>query len=358
MCTQINNYNPSIEPTNCPPPEQKHPADERVAGLMQQVIDQKQAYVDTAMNNRWTWKEGVQIGGDLFSMGYLAFQGAQIVSPSLAANLGVGIATAVCGVIAGGINIGVAFVCLAEGIQASKNGDKKLALRLYLDFACFLAIGIIMMLASLAARVGALGAISTFFTANPWLLPVLFFIVSVPVIVEIANRIKNIWQKTNLGAQLETDHLDELIQGEDPQNPYHLKPILEMAERGVDEPFVKLALSQKMEQFQADMGVEAALETFRLMKQILKKEDTHEQLEKTKKKLSEWKNAQYVRMGQQILYTAAFGVSMGALTPQLNIPAVNGAQTFATAGANAIPLYMDTFWPFKRNTPIVVPMVE
>lgn len=334
-------------------------ATDKVSALMQQVIDQKQQYVAKARTERWNWNEFVQIGGDLFSMGYLAFQGAQIVKTSLAANAAIGLATSICGVAAGVINIGVALSCLVEGIQASKNGDTKLALRLYIDFVCLFCIGVIMSLASLASRVAALGAINAFFTAHPWLLPVLFFVISIPIMVEVTLRIKNIWANTNLGSQVNVDDLQDLVFGKEPQNPYHLAPILEMAEmEGMEDQVIKSALSQKMEQFQADMGVEAAIETFRLMKQILKKEETQEQLAKVKKKISEWNNAQYVRMVQQLLYTAAFVVSMAALSPKINTPTVNGIQTFAMSGANAIPLYMDCFWPFKRNTPIVVPIVE
>ncbi len=358
MCTQISFNSPYPQiPDSSPAANQE--VEDRVAALMQQVIDQKQELVDSTLKNRINVSEAVQIGGDLFSMGYLAFQGAQIIRPSIASIPAVAFSSLVCGVIAGAINIGVAFVCLKEGIQASKNGDTKLATRLYMDFACLLAIGLIMMLASIAVRVVALGALTAFFTANPWLLPVVFFILSIPIIIEVAGRIKNIWQKKDLGSEVTTAaDLPKLIQGADQGNPFHLKPLIDMAKNGVNDPLIKAALSEKMEQFQANMGVEAALETFRLLKQILKREEIEEQLEKTKKKITEWNKAQWVRMVQQILYTAAFGVSLAALSPRINIPAVNGGQTFAMSAANAIPLYMDIFWPFKRNTPIVIPKIE
>jgi hypothetical protein len=357
MCTQVNFTTPAVTTSQFTPVE-KGVAEERVSNLMQQVIEEKDALVQSSLKNRMNATEAVQIGGDLFSMGYLAFQGAQIVKPSLAAIPAIAFASLTCGVIAGAINIGVAIVCLKEGIQASKNGDTKLATRLYIDFACLLAIGVIMMLTSIAVKVAALGALTAFFATNPWLLPVIFFILSIPIIVEVAGRIKNIWQNKDLASQLKTPELPQLIHGTDEKNPFHLQPLIDMAQRGVADPFIKRSLSEKMEQFQANMGVEASLETFRLMRQILRNEEAREQLEKTKKKIAEWNNAQYVRMAQQALYTAAFGVSMAALSPRINIPSVNGAQTFAMAAANAIPLYMDTFWPFKRNTPVVVPMVS
>jgi len=356
MCTQVNFNTSALEPIQLAPPLEKGNA--RVTHLMQQMINQKDAYVQSSLKNRWNATEAVQIGGDLFSMGYLAFQGIQIAKPSLASIPAIATATLVCGVAAGAINMGVAIVCLKEGIQASKNGDKKLAARLYIDFVCLLGIGIIMMLSSLAMRIAALGAITAFFTANPWLLPVLFFALSLPIILEIANRLKNIWTNKDLASHLKTDDLPKLVQGTDSTNPFHLQPLIDMAQRGVEEPFIKRSLSEKMEQLQADMGVEAAIESFKLMVLLLKKEEAKEQHQKTMKKIAEWNHAQYVRAAQQVLYTAAFGVSMAALSPRINTPPVNATQTFAMAGANAIPLYMDSFWPFKRNTPIVVPMME
>jgi ABC-type multidrug transport system fused ATPase/permease subunit len=323
---------------------------------MQQVIEEKQELVDSALKNRMNVSEAVQIGGDLFSMGYLGFQGAQMIRPSISSIPAIAFSSLVCGVIAGAINIGVAFVCLKEGIQASKNGDTKLATRLYLDFASLLAIGLIMMLTSIAVRVAALGVLTAFFAANPWLLPVIFFILSIPIIIEVAGRIKNICQKRDLGSAVKASDLPKQLQDPNEKNPFSLKPLIDMAERGVNDQFIKIALSQKMELFQANMGVEAALETFRLLKQILKNEEMMEQLEKTKKKIAEWNKAQWVRMFQQVLYTAAFAVSLIALSPRMNTPSVNGGQTFAMAAANATALYMDTYWPFKRNTPIVVPM--
>ncbi len=358
MCPKIENTTPSLPPHLATHSAEELRANKKVASLMLQVIDQKTKYMESALKNRLNPAEIVQVGGDFFSMGYLAFQGAQIIRPSLSSIPWVATASLVCGVVAGAINIGVAFVCLKEGIQASKNGDKELATRLYIDFVALLGIGIIMIFTALATRVVALSAIGAFFTANPWLLPILFFALSVPLFFELGKRIQNIWQKTDFGSQLNTKDLSKLIDGEEEKNPFHLKPLLKMAEQKVADPFIKTRLSLKMEQLQSNMGVEAAIETFKLMRKLVLKEETENQLKLAKERVSEWNRAQYVRLLQQTLYTAAFGVSMAALAPKINIPPVTATQTFAMTGANAIPLYMDANWPFKRNTPIVVPMVQ
>lgn len=328
----------------------------KLSNLMEQVITEKQQNVQKALDGRVNVLEGLMIGGDAFSMGYLGFEGIQLAKPSLSKIPAIKTATMICGTIAGVINIAVAIICLKEGIQAWKNGDKKLAMRLILDFVCFLIIGSVMILASLALKVTALGAISAFLAANPWLMPVMFFVVSVPVFVEILTRIVNSMKKQDYAAELDKGDLNQLIEGKDQKNPLHLAPLKEMLQRGVQDVFVKEHLSQKMEALQADMGVEAAIETFRLLKQVLNKEEFDEQQKRAKKKIAKWNRAQYVRLFQQVLFAGAFGLSMGKLmNPKINTPAVNSSQSFAMSAANAIPLYMDINWPFMRNAPIVVP---
>lgn len=334
------------------------PEDQRLATLMGQIIEQKEAKVGAALKGRVNVSEGILIGGDLFSMGYLGFQGAQILKPSLAAIPAIGFATLVCGEIAGAINIGVALVCLKEAVQAFENGDNALGARLFLDFVTFTAIGLIMILASLATKVAALGCVGALFATNPWLLPVLFFIASIPIICEIGKRIFNIHTNRDLASQLKGNDLGELIRGKEAKNPYHLRPLIEMLQTQQDEKEVKAKLSEKMEQLQADMGVAAAIEVFRLMQKKLRNEEVEEQFERVKKRISEWNQAQYVRFFQQVLFAAAFGVSMAAFLPKINAQRIDAIDTFAMAAGNAVPLYMDIFWPFKRNTPIVVPKVD
>jgi hypothetical protein len=332
--------------------------DRKIASLMKEVLDRKRDKMEQARKDRFTTKEGLAneltlIGGDFFSVGYLGFQAAQILRPSLASISAVAWTTLACGCIAGAVNIGVGFVSLVQGIQALKNGDRKLAFRLFLDFLGLFGIGIVMILASLAIRIGALSAIGSFFSANPWVLSLLFFAISIPVIVEIAGRIFNIQTGRDLASQLKGD-INTLIRGTDAQNPLHLQSLI-----GRDESDLTLhnSLARKMEELQADMGVEAALEVFELMRLALLKEDTEEQFCLAKKKIEEWNSAQWVRLSQQALYAISFAASMFAVTPKLFPPAVNAGQTIALAGANLIPLFMDIFWPFKRNAPIVVPHV-
>lgn len=346
-----------------PQDAQVQPVDQTLSRLIGQVLDQKRANVQKALKERTSALNLVMIGGDVFSMADLAFQGILLTKPSFTKIPAIAGITLACGAVAGAINIGVAIICLKEGLQALKNGDKKLAARLLIDFVCFLVIGAIMILSSLALQISALTVVTAFFAANPWLLPVLFFLVSIPVIAEVGNRILNIARKKDWGSELNKKDLFELTQGQDENNPFHLEPLRaelrKLKDEHKDERLVYQSLSRKMEILQADMGVEAAIETFELLKQALNQTSYEEQRTKAKKEIEKWNFAQYVRLFQQILYTGAFGVSMGTLiNPRINTPLVNSAQMFSMSAANAVPFYMDLFWPFKRNTPMVVPMAS
>jgi hypothetical protein len=325
---------------------------EKLAGLMEKVIAKKDANTRTALENRVNVFEGVLIGGDAFTMGYLAFAGVQVVAPSLAAIPAISIAMLFCAETAGLINCGVALVSLKEGLQALENGDKKLALRLLIDSFTLLAIGIIMIIAGLAKKMAALGAVGTLFASNPWLLPVLFFIITIPVMIEIGSRIKDILTRKDLGAQLFSGELTKLIH--DPtKGIFCLGLLLDLPERDALKK-----LSEKLEALQANLGVKGAIETFNLLLLLLREQNVEQQRKKVEKEIEEWNLAQYVRMFQQILYLVAFVISMGMLAPGVNAIALSAIQSFSMAGANGIPLYMDCFWPFKRNTPLVVPKVE
>jgi hypothetical protein len=332
----------------------------KIAALAQKVLDAKKAHVKTALDNKWERYNPILIGGDFFSVGYLAFQGVQSLVPSVQQIAAIAIAGVVCGVIAGAINIGVGLISLKEAIQAFRNGDKVLGLRLLLDFFCWSSIGVVMILAALAIKVTALAAIGAFFAAHPWVLPVLFFAATIPLLVELSYRIQQVFASKDLGSKLKLNELQSLLQAATPDwekmsVPFNLNGL---EKKSADEQLQ--SLSGKMEELQADMGVEAAVEVFELLKLIQEKNEIKalEQIKIAKQKIEEWNRSLYLRMFQQILYSVGFIVSMVALAPNVNAGLLNGTQSFFLVGANAIPLYMDGFWPFRRNTPIVVPKVE
>jgi hypothetical protein len=328
-----------------------------ITSVVHRVMELKEEHVNKAKNNKWDRYNPVLIGGDLFTMAYLIFQGVQTYAHISLPLLGM--ATLVCGVAAGVITVGVAFLSLKESFQAFHNGDFKLGLRLLLDFIGLSGIGAIMILTPLAVKIAALGCLTAFFAANPWVLPVLFFAITIPLLIEISSRIKNIHLKKDLAADLKLDELLELLKKDivnwsqisllyENKNPFHSK--IEGAED----------LIERMEKLQSEIGVTAALEAFKLFECLLEenKEAALSYCEKLQQKIFEWNGKQHVRLLQQVLFVISFAVSMVALRVRLSPTLFNSIENFLMAGANAIPLYMDTFWPFERNTTLVVPKVE
>lgn len=393
---------------------------QKTAQIMQAVLKSKEINKDKALAARANFLEGTLIAGDLLTMGSMTFQGTLILSPSLSAISAVTIANLVCGVLAGIIDIGVSLLCLKSGIIHWKNGDKAAAYRQFFNFAIYSAIGLVMTLVSLAIQVGAFSSLSLFFAANPWLLPVLFFVAGLPTFYEVVNRIYKAKKEQDLGSDVLKGQLDNLIQklnlnGCDQLVPNipkdDLEPLFErikkeLRKEDLEDTEKKIAsichelyknideqveasleaialseklsnldsqnksdkiieeickfsfLSRKLELLSSDMGVEAAIATFKLLQSYIadKNQDHSKELDLAKRMITKWNRAQYVRLAQRILYTAAFGLSMGLLAHPNEI--ASAVESFAMAGASAIPFGMDAFWPFKRNTPLGVEKAE
>jgi hypothetical protein len=340
----------------------------KLSGVVKRVLQEKETLKDKALANKWDRYNPFIIGGDAFTMATLAFDGVQTLMPQVSNIAAVAALTMVCGLVAGVINVGVGAVCFKESMQAFYNGDKLLGFRLLLDSVTLTAIGIVMILAALSAKVTALGAVGAFFKASPWVLPVLFFIISIPVIVEIARRIKNIHTGNDMASKLNLKKIEVILeQGDVVKACNHLmkklniKSLPDLVEENPREVFKKL--TNTMEELQADMGAEAALAVFKLLLKLREQnlEASLEALEKAKEEIKSWNRVQHIRMFQQILYLLAFIASLGVLSPTMSSStgaAITATQQFTMSAANAIPLYMDSMMPFKRNPPIVVPMVD
>lgn len=182
--------------------------EERTADIVKQVLTKKEALLEKALSNKWDVYNPILIGGDLFTMGYLGFEVAKSLIPATAGLASFfSFATLFFGEIGGLINLGVALISFKEAAQAFYNGDWKLGTRLALDFICLLAIGSIMILASTALKASALSAIGGLFATNPWLLPLLFFIVTIPLLIEISSREKNILLNQDIASKININKL-------------------------------------------------------------------------------------------------------------------------------------------------------
>lgn len=341
--------------------------DQGISDAAHTIIEKKQENIDIVLNNTWarwnpfTGSDAILFYGNFFNLGYLTFEGVKCAVPATQTIAGVAVATTVCGVIGGALNIAVGAVCLKEGLQALANGDRAKAVRLFLDFAFCSAIGILMITVTLAPT-SALGA---FFVANPWVLPFLWFVISLPLCVEILNSVQKVWRGTDMASNLKLNELKKLLEQDNidwNRVETHLKnTVIDFDQIREDFKKKKLeSLVERMEILQAEMGPRSAVETTRLFHSLFNhnKEEALKNIEDLQGHVAFWNKAQHVRLFQQVLYFASFGVSMGALGMTSGLAATEATQNFTMAAASGIPLYMDLFWPFARNTPLIVPKVE
>jgi hypothetical protein len=332
--------------------------DSKIVQIMQQVVTAKEENVKASLSNKKVVYDPNLWGGDLFTMAYLGFQGVATSSSKLQALSGMILAGTILGVIGGVANILVAISTARELKNALKaKADMKLIIRLCFDCIFLTLIGITMILASLAQMV-AIGGLGAFLIANPWLLPVLFFIITIPLIVELAARISPILTGKDMGSKLQLGNLKQHLNSKNWEKIEKLISTSHPFFINLNEP-PKKHIIDKMENFQAEIGVKAALSAHKLMMHLKHKqaEESLKQIEDLEKEIADWNFSLYVRMGQQILYVLSFILSMVALPLKTAGAILNCADNWAMAGANAIPLYMDLFWPLKRNTPVVVPPV-
>lgn len=358
---QMQELTPVVEPSF----SEETPSPEKLTRAVKNIFDRKETLRVKALENKWDRYNPFIIGGDAFTMATFAFQGAQVVAPQLSQYASIVALNMACGLIAGVINIGVGAVCFKESMQAFHNGDRLLGIRLFVDSITLTAIGTVMILIALSTKVACLGAIGTFFHLNAWVLPVLFFVISIPVILEILRRINNIHHKGDLASKLDLPYVQKLLdQGKIGEACAFLLEKLDLHDiQKLTEEKRFARLSEKMERLQADMGAEAALAVFNLLTH-LQEEDlkkSQQAAQTAKDEIRAWNNIQHVRLFQQFLYVLAFVVSLILLSPKIR-PAVattiSATQQFSMTAANAIPLYIDSTEPFKRNPNIVIPKVE
>ncbi len=333
-----------------------------IANIMHEVIAAKEENIKTSLSKKWIVYDPSLWGGDLTTMAYLGFEGVVTSSSKLQALGGMIIAGTVLGMIGGIANILVAGSTARELANALKSKkDMKLIVRLCFDCIFLFSIGVVMILASLAQMV-SIGGLGAFLIANPWVLPVLFFIITLPLIFELLARIAPIALGKDFASKFKLDDLqknlaennwDKISEFFSQNHPFQLK-------QTESDGALKKHLIDKMEDFQAEIGTKAALSAHKLMMHLKAKhaKEALEQLEDLEKEIAAWNHSLYVRMGQQILYVLSFGLSMAALPLKATGAILNCADNWAMGAANAIPLYMDLFWPLTRNTPIVVPPVS
>lgn len=349
---------------------------QRIDRCVSPILQKKQHQTTEALNASWGGfqykkRNPVFWGGDLLTFGYLALDGAQAASSSLKALSGLTIVGGIFGILAGLINIGVGICSIPEALEASRKNDILNKTRLWMDVTCMLAIGLVMILASIAkllVEVGIFGAMGLFFASNPWFLLLLFFVITLPTLLEVSHRVVEICRGKDWGSKLALPKLHQMLHPPE-NNPIDWERLraflcdrLELLPNFEQEDLSK-TIADRANEIEHNIGVEATLPLLKLLKAINSQNanEARDAFLELEKEVRAWYKAQAIRFTQQIFYVLAFVLSMGLLKPNLSrvsFIVLTGAETAVAAGANAIALYMDLYWPFKRNTPIILSKVE
>jgi len=330
--TPVHNSITPVIPTNT----------QSICALVTQTLEAKEKLAKKAPNKHWV-DSAVLVGGDIFTVGYFALTTVSKFAPATRTMSGMIWATALCGGIAGVINILVALVSLKHSIQAFANGDKKLGYRLLWDFVVGLLLGTTLILSATALKIAALGAVGAFL-AQPWVYPLLFFVCEIFLVLDLIKRERSVITQSDLASKIcnETGKSS---------------PFFDISEELSQAEPAGAVITRKMEQLQAEMGTAAALAAFRLWKAQLEQDlvGAATEMHRLKQEVEAWNHSLHVRSFQQGLYIvgAVLGTGFG-ISPKV----LDTINTTLTATGNGIALWMDLFWPFKRNTPIVVPKVE
>jgi len=413
--------------------------------LMQSYLQAKDDNRTKALKNRGGAEDIIVVGNDIATTGFLVFEGIKAINPASQSLFGVFLATTLCGVIGGLINFGEGIVGIKEAIEAFRCGDTKLAWRQLISAIFTILIGAAMILEALAPILGI-----GFFAANPWVLPIVFFLGILPVFKEVFERSMKILRGKDYGSQLQLDKLkeglnsgkittvDQILEKYQELNPHlgvrifdteSLERILsgqitdeeryqasvdllmqilehriEKEKNEDDEADLKMLQSkkfhkfsslnqqkinrlmeklvpqeiditqlvimhklyEKMEKFQANMGVDAAIEAFSFFTYLVneklsgnsviteeKKQKILTKVAALDTKIHAWQRVQHLRLFVQFLLTGSF--VFGWFASNLLFDAIN---SFVMAAANGLPLYIDAMKPFDRDTNVVVPKAD
>lgn len=234
------------------------------------------------------------VAGDFFSMGYLGFEAAKSFAPALQKVSWVGTVSMIFGIIGGIINIAVGASCIVQGAKKLNKGQNLEGARLIFDGVLMILIGILMIAGPLLLKFAA-GAAITALATNPFVLPVLFALLSVFITYEVLKKVVPIWMGTDLGTQVMkkledltsdekiTDLLNLLlpktVKIEENEKEEELEVNLEALKGWIKEgkeDRVKKVMCEVMNHLEGKVGVESALEMFELMQSLIALLGAHE----------------------------------------------------------------------------------
>ena len=179
------------------------PLSTKVHTCFSEALEAKQAEYTKALSpaKRWGVATYGQFAADFSSFCWDALMAIQELSKVAAQNPIVNHLISVLGFVAGPLMILQGLSCLNSCIEAFKCGDKPKGWRLLLDACTLTVIGALMLGLSIA-KIAGLTAITAFFAANVWILPLLFFIITIPLLAEVIRFCIPIWKGTDMGSQM------------------------------------------------------------------------------------------------------------------------------------------------------------
>ncbi|HSX26586.1 MAG TPA: hypothetical protein VLE89_06235 [Chlamydiales bacterium] len=331
----------SILPINPDPP---------LPQLMGQVIEQKRANLQEKIDNRFKGsnfiKEVVYVTSDVGTAGFSMAQGVSLVTTPSAGLLLVG---SISGLIGGVLNIGQGLFLLFEAMQSLRNGQYKQFSRVLADALLLIGIGLVMTLASLSilgVKLGCLGGAAAAM-ANPYVMPIFILLLVLPGLIQTLSHLAATAQGKDVGSLMKLDEIKK-------ENHPHLQVLSTYSKPE--------QVSEMMEKFSEEIGVEAAIESLDLLKLILEKADEKvikDRIDLCRKKIAEWNRLVRLRALQLSLYGLTFplGLTAGCLSSGIS-KVVNAVSKFFLAAPSSMGAYMDAFEPFKRNGAIAVPKVS
>ena len=334
-----------------------------------------------------------QIFGDIGNVIFSALSIAQICKPALSASASFAWTSCILGSLGGVLNIGVGLYCLKDANQKytnlsqnleskkyieengillslihSQTGDAPLDVQKYCrmlcDGTCMIGIGAIMSVISLSTEIPALGALGAFLAVNPWILPLVWFLITIPLLIEVARANKMIWDGADLPPTMQLEQLKKALENSDDfaqtlQNWFNedsseTNPLKKRPHFGEDNIDFESNLAQMLE---TNIGVEAAIEAMHLRALLLKGASAEEirlQVEKLEAQIAAWNTSQRCRLVQQSLLITSFAFSILGLVPRIPEKAAGVATNSVILLGNFLPLLMDIAWPFTRNCPMTI----
>lgn len=326
----------------------------RIASAMQRIVGQEQALAKKALHDPWRRFPVAVIGGATLNVGQLALTGVSVLAACAAiSNILIGI-----GFLGGLLNIKEGALALHEGLHAWKSNDKQLAAKLFLQGILSFALGTVMLLVSVA-RFTALTGIVGFFAANPYIMPVLCFVLAIFLLIEMVNRLSPVIQGKDLGSKLELAQLRSMLETNTPEEGMEkaMQWVHSKIKECISEDPTKSdgAVQTKLNEYKAEIGFTAAMETFQLFEMILHKRQKAEilkQIEIVESKISQWNKTLYYKTFSVLIAAIGSGAAIGGIA--LRSKPINGADDFLMSTAGVVPLYLDICRPFERDTPIEI----